>query len=206
MSDHLAVVVHQTTGTALPRGRGWRSTRSALYLAHDLDFAEWQRLGRRVALVADSASWWIGDWLVFGQHHFPGRYRAAGIATGLDYQTLRNYAWVVSRFAPSRRRDTLSFGHHAEVASLSEDDQDAWLRRALVERWSRNELRRRLRAARTGARDEATPTSIELAVPPQRRQLWEAAACAEGCDLAAWIELVLDRAAESVLSSSPVAA
>ena len=41
----------------------------------------------------------------------------------LDYQTLRNYAWVARRFAMSRRRDTLSFGHHAEVPALPEPEQ-----------------------------------------------------------------------------------
>jgi hypothetical protein len=35
----------------------------------------------------------------------------------------------------SRRRDTLSFGHHAEVATLSEPEQDYWLRKAEEHRW-----------------------------------------------------------------------
>jgi hypothetical protein len=42
------------------------------------------------------------------------------VATGLDYQTLRNYAAVARRFELSRRRDNLSFHHHAELCALSE--------------------------------------------------------------------------------------
>jgi hypothetical protein len=203
MSDQLAATAENGIGTALPRGRGWRSTRTALHLDPALAYDDWTSLGRRVAIVADSSTWWIGDWLVFGQHAYGNRYRAAIASTGLDYQTLRNYAWVASRFPASRRRDTLSFGHHAEVASLEEDDQEAWLRRSVVEGWSRNELRRRLRAARRGEQleetDGAGTAAIELIVPPQRRERWEAAASAEGRPLAEWIEDVLDSAADSVL-------
>jgi Protein of unknown function (DUF1778) len=159
-----------------------------------------------VAVIADSSAWWIGDWLVFGQHVYGNRYRTAAAETGLDYQTLRNYTWVASRFVRSRRRDLLSFGHHAEVASLCEDDQDAWLRRSVVERWSRNELRRRLRAARAEAVGKPLQTSIELRVPPERRERWEQAAAAEGRDLGSWIEDALDRAAEHALARPSLAA
>jgi hypothetical protein len=201
MSDQLAAATRESqVGTALPRGRGWRSTRTALHLDPGLTYDDWAGLGRRVAIVADSSAWWIGDWLVFGQHVYGNRYRTAAAETGLDYQTLRNYAWVASRFTPSRRRDALSFGHHAEVAALCEDDQDAWLRRSLVERWSRNELRRRLRAARAAADGQPLQASIELRVPPERRERWEQAASAEGRELGSWIEDVLDQAAEVALA------
>jgi hypothetical protein len=200
MSDQLAAARELQIGTSLPRGRGWRSTRTALHIDPGLTYDDWAGLGRRVAIVADSSTWWIGDWLVFGQHVYGNRYRSAAVETGLDYQTLRNYAWVASRFAPSRRRDGLSFGHHAEVAALSEDDQDAWLRRSLVERWSRNELRRRLRAARAKAEGRPLQISIEIRVPPERRERWAEAAVAQGCELTSWIEDSLDRAAELALT------
>lgn len=35
----------------------------------------------------------------------------------------------------SRRRDTLSFGHHAEVAARAEPEQDYWLRQAEEHCW-----------------------------------------------------------------------
>ena|SRR2546426_4424679 len=201
MSDQLAPAPPHT-GSSLPPGQRWRSTRVALHLEHGLSYEEWQRIGRKLAVFADSSAWWIGDWLLFGQHAYGNRYRRAIAATGLDYQTLRNYTWVASRFAPSRRRDRLSFGHHAEVAALPEDDQEAWLRRSVVERWTRNELRRRLRAGRAELSDLPRPAPIQLEVPSQRRERWEAAAVAEGQDLAEWIEEVLDRAADSVLQRS----
>jgi hypothetical protein len=54
----------------------------------------------------------------------------AGVIAASPVQNRLNYAWVARRFAMSRRRDTLSFGHHAEVAALPEPEQDFWLREA----------------------------------------------------------------------------
>jgi hypothetical protein len=38
--------------------------------------------------------------------------------SGLDYQTVRNDSMVARGFEMSRRRDNLSFQHHAEVCAL----------------------------------------------------------------------------------------
>ena len=193
------------SGTPLPPGRGCAPTRIALNLRPGLAYEEWRKLGEHVAVVADASAWWIGDWLVFGQREYGNRYKQAIAATGLDYQTLRNYAWVAGRFAADRRRDTLSFGHHAEVAALGEDDQEAWLRRTVVEGWSRNELRRRLRAGRE-KRELSAEIAIELSVPPQRRERWEAAASATGAPLGEWMAEALDQAADTVLAARLAAA
>jgi hypothetical protein len=104
-------------GVALPERRGWRATRSALYLRTGRHYDDWVHVGRDVTTVADSAAWWLGDWLMFGRESYCQRYQAAVASTEFDYQTLRNYAWVASRFSMSRRRDMLSFGHHAELAA-----------------------------------------------------------------------------------------
>jgi hypothetical protein len=42
--------------------------------------------------------------------------------------------YVAARFKPSRRRDGSSWTHHAEVAALPDDEQDAWLDRAQRDR------------------------------------------------------------------------
>lgn len=96
----------------------------------EMPFDSWRELGSRVALVANCSAWWLGDWLLYGEQAYGDRYEQAIADTSLGYQTLRNYAWVARKFPMSRRRDTLSFGHHAEVAALLDDEQDAWLARA----------------------------------------------------------------------------
>jgi hypothetical protein len=112
-----------------------------------LSFEKWLYIGEVLASVRTSSAWCLGDWLVYGEIAYSGRYRDAIKQTSLDYQTLRNYAWVARRFPIARRRDALSFGHHAEVASLPEPEQDFWLRKAEAHGWSTNRLRREVRAS-----------------------------------------------------------
>jgi hypothetical protein len=177
-----------------------RATRTGLTLADGLPYQAWERIGLQVGVLVDSSAWWIGDWLLYGQRTYGDRYATAAAATGFTYQTLRNYAWVASRFAMSRRRDSLSFGHHAEVAALEEDEQEAWLRRADLRRWSRNELRRNVRAARAaGHALPGGPVSIALRVEDPRYERWRAAADAEGRVLLEWMTAALDEAARSAL-------
>lgn len=121
--------------------------RTGLQLARQLPFDSWLRIGRQLSAVSNASSWCLGDWLAYGETAYSGRYRDAVEQTSLDYQTLRNYAWVAKSFPLSRRRDSLSFGHHAEVAALPEHEQDFWLRKAQELGWSRNRLRRELRAS-----------------------------------------------------------
>ncbi|MFC9975278.1 LmbU family transcriptional regulator [Spirillospora sp. NPDC127200] len=139
----------RTTADRLGIGRGAVTRRTGLQLRDDMSFVAWKRLGRQLHLIADSAPWWLGDWLIYGETLFSDRYRQAIEGTGLDYQTLRNYAWVARRFPLSRRRDRLSFAHHAEVAALSDSEQDYWLDLAEKEGYSRNGLRRRIQAQRS---------------------------------------------------------
>src|SRR6266702_976810 len=104
--------------------------RVVLQFPHQLSFESWLGIGRQLSVLVGSAAWCLGDWLVYGQAAYASRYRDAVERTGLDYQTLRNYAWVARRFELPRRRDTLTFAHHAEVASLPAPEQDFWLRKA----------------------------------------------------------------------------
>jgi hypothetical protein len=131
---------------------------NGLRLPHKFSFETWLAAGRRLAAVASSSAWCLGDWLVYGEDLFPGRYRDAIEQTSLEYKTLRNYAWVTRRFPMSRRRDTLSFGHHAEVAALPRPEQDYWLRKADELGWSRNQLRREVRASLTERKNDADDT------------------------------------------------
>lgn len=121
--------------------------KTGIVLPRQLPYPKWVSIGRQLAAVNTSSAWCLGDWLVYGEDAYSGRYRDAVEQTSLDYQTLRNYAWVARRFSMSRRRDTLSFAHHAEVAGLPEHEQDFWLRKAEEHAWSRNRLRQEVRGS-----------------------------------------------------------
>ncbi|QFR02869.1 hypothetical protein F9278_28370 [Streptomyces phaeolivaceus] len=182
---------------------GAKATRqTSLDLPPSIPLDEWRRIGKQIFVVADSSAWWLGDWLIYGQSAYPDRYRRAIEETSLDYQTLRNYAWIARRFSPARRRAALSFQHHAEVASLQEREQDYWLERAERLGWSRNFLRNRLKGARQGeeAKDKTIARmSIQMSVPKDRRQYWAQAASSAEQDLDTWAMSILDDAAATVL-------
>jgi hypothetical protein len=180
-----------------------RRAAQGLCLKRTMTFDEWAALGHRIAVIASASAWSLGDWLNFGEKVFGKRYRTAIDATHFDYQTLRNYAWVARSFAVSRRRDTLSFAHHAEVAALPEPAQELWLSRAEKGRWSRGELRGRLRAERralAGARD-ALPVVVRVEVQPEQERRWREAAAANRLALADWLASTMDAAANEVLTT-----
>ncbi|WP_229909656.1 LmbU family transcriptional regulator [Streptomyces flavofungini] len=194
--------------------------RTSLDLPVDLPLDRWRSLGAHIAVIADSSSWWLGDWLIYGQAHYPDRYKIALADTSLSYQTLRNYAWVAGRFGVARRRGRLSFQHHAEVAGLDERAQDHWLEQAERHGWSRNELRRHIReslraperrpvgeAARPGPElgsgtasgSGDTQAAIRFKITTERRIRWQKAAANQGQALAEWIVSVLDRCAPATV-------
>jgi hypothetical protein len=178
-----------------------RVTSRGLHVPPDIDLEGWAALGCRIAGIASACAWCLGDWLVFGERAYGARYRTALAATPLDYQTLRNYAWVARRVPMSRRRETLSFQHHAEVAALPDAEQELWLLRAERLRWSRNELRRRLKGARTlsAGGDERGEVVLRVQVTPDRERRWQSAAEALDEPLADWVTRAVDAAADAVL-------
>jgi len=184
-----------------------------LRFPHQLPFEAWLGVGQQLSAVVASSAWCLGDWLVYGQRTYSGRYRQAVERTGLDYQTLRNYAWVARRFELSRRRDTLSFGHHAEVASLPEPEQDFWLRKAEQHGWPTSQLRREIRAslrerqngqpaiepARPSQTGQDPPAAglvtIRVHLTSEQAQQCERAASKDGLTVPAWAAHVLEHAA-----------
>lgn len=107
----------------------------------ELDLAEWVAYGRRIGVSGRSSGWWIGDWLRYGNARFGERYSRASKTTGYDPQTLMNMVYVASRYGVERRRERLSWSHHAELAALDQEEQDRWLTLAEQERWSLSDLR-----------------------------------------------------------------
>jgi hypothetical protein len=168
--------------------------RTALRLPSGLEMTDWVSLGRQLFVVADSSAWWLGDWLIYGESHFPDRYELMIAETSLDYQTLRNYAWVARKYPAGQRHERLSFQHHAEVASLPDPERGSWLDRAESGRWSRNELRRRLREDRA-VRRAAGDVLFSLNVLRERQERWQLAAQSAQLQLDEWIVQILDRAA-----------
>lgn len=188
-----------SSGSAHPRlglPKAARAVRTALVLEPDLSLDVWLSIGEHIHTIGSSSAWWAGDWLIHGRRVYPDRYRQAIARTLLDYQTLKNYAWVARKFAVSRRRENLSFHHHQEVAALPEDEQDVWLDRAAVGGWSKTELRRRIRAQRDEAPAPTTTVRqvLRFEVSEDRWAQWQEAANRADCDVTVWLTQIADRA------------
>ena len=116
--------------------------------AGEVGLAEWSALGRRFGEIGRCSQWWLGDWINYGNARFGERYTRAVKLTGYDVQSLMNMVYVASRFDISRRRENLSWSHHATVASLEVASQDYWLARAGTDKMSVADLRAELRGRR----------------------------------------------------------
>lgn len=183
--------------------------KSGMVFPQNLSERSWEQIGASLREFTNSSAWWLADWLIFGETAYGWqRYRQAIERTGLDYQTLRNYAWVARRFEHHRRRDGLSFAHHAEATRLSPPEQDYWLRKAEQQKWSRNELRRAIRASLAEQSDGADPpvssgdgetsrrnvTTLTIELSDHQLDYYSKAAAAHGLSVDEWVTQVLDAA------------
>ena len=196
------------TVTAAPAGvssqahRCVRSSRTGMQFDPLTPLEGWKALGAKISFYSEATAWWLGDWLLFGQMKYGRRYKEGIALTGLDYQTLRNYAVVARRFELSRRRDNLSFQHHAEVCALADDIQDSWLDLAAASQWSKTELRRRVRAAADCPARRGPSATLRLVVEAHRDERWRQAAQQSGIALEEWITRSLDAAATAALDDA----
>jgi hypothetical protein len=168
-----------------------------------LPYDRWKAVGAQIGTYANATPWWLGDWLLFGRMKYGRRYKEALAVTGLDYQTLRNYAMVARRFDVGRRRRDLTFQHHAAVCALAPGDQERWLDLAAGQRWSRNELRRRLRGAPDRSAPPAVSEVLRVVADAESVGRWRTAAQRTGAELSTWISEVLDSAAADAGSGVP---
>ena len=121
-------------------------SRTRLAIADGISFNEWLAIGEELFRIADSNAWWLGDWYAYGVKHYHKNYALALDRLKLKYQTLANQTSVARNVESSRRREDLSWSHHAEVASLDGDDQERILDDAFRHGYSVRELREIVRA------------------------------------------------------------
>lgn len=143
-------VSHHTPGLLdIP---GCEFTPVSLVLPSDLSYDHWERIGRQLQLANVAVQWWIGDWLVYGEHRWREKYAQAVQQFGKAEQTLMNYHYVAKSIDCSRRREQVDFSTHAEVASLDEDDQERVLSKAAKEGTTRKQVRREAEKIRRAKR------------------------------------------------------
>ena len=166
--DYPASTIH--SNLMLPDVPG-QVTRTSLTLRSGLAFEEYERIATLLTSIEGACAWWLGDLLTQAEQEFGEQY--AQLVEEKAARTLSNYAWVASKFPPARRREALSWSHHAEVAKLDPPDQDRWLEQAEAEGWTRAKLRAHVRGAGSKEPKEyrcpqcGTEGTIEDFTPPE---------------------------------------
>jgi hypothetical protein len=127
-----------------------------LKLPRDYPFKTWRRMGEGFAHANTALQWLLGDWWNYGWHRYGDRVQEVERwgDGGLSFQTCENCGWVCTEFATSRRREALSFSHHAEVAGLKLAEADRLLDWAMEDPTnlrSTRELREEVRRLRDEA-------------------------------------------------------
>lgn len=142
---------------------GMVTERALLITDPDLPFEQWEALGGFFGEAKTRLSFYLGDWLNFGEGLYGERFAQALSATGYVERTLYNYSSVCKR-VPARRRskdpDYGTFGHHDAVAALSPQEQTFWLREAVKKQLSVRDLRDAIRRA-TNPEPEVTVLPLE---------------------------------------------
>ena len=131
-----------------------------LELRPGLSLQEWTAVGTALARVDRAYRWWVGDWLNYGavrRAEYGTGYADAIAATGLDYVSVDHCKVVAGAIEFGRRRPNLTWSHHEEVTGLAPDEQDQWLERAEVNKWSHKELRAWIKGRRRNTLPTHTP-------------------------------------------------
>lgn len=124
------------------------SETSLLLTDANVSWETYVRLGTFIGQMNRSCAWWVGDLVLYGENVFGEEYAQIEQALGLAPQTIANRASVARHIPPERRRASLPFGVHAEVAYLEPKERDRWLDRCERGEWTRAKLREEMRAVK----------------------------------------------------------
>lgn len=111
------------------------------HINEPVPFEDWLEFGNKLWTVHNAIQWAIGDWVEYGKTHYGEKYSQALDITRYTEGTLYNFGYVARNIETSRRRENLSWTHHAAVASLEPDAQDTLLDIAESQQMGRDELR-----------------------------------------------------------------
>jgi hypothetical protein len=127
-------------------------TQTSMTFSANVTVDELKNVGRQFVKMEDSKQWWIGDWWNALERKY-GEAQQICEDVNLSCQTAKNSGWVARSIEKSRRRDNLTWSHHAEVCGIKLDDkekqkriQDKFLDKAEQEGWSIRELRGQVQA------------------------------------------------------------
>lgn len=115
---------------------------------HGITWEQYENLGEFLSALGRAYPFWVGDFLLYGEEIFGEQFSQIEASLPQSAHTLVNYRSVCKRVPRSRRRSSLSFSVHAEVAYLEPRERDRWLEQAERNDWKREQMREALHHAR----------------------------------------------------------
>ena len=110
---------------------GFALSATQLSVQGEPDFQSWHMVGRYLERCDSACQWWCADWLNYADDHPEWKDECEQVISDLygnrSDRTLANLRTVGRAYQPSRRRDRLSFSHHADLAGQPEHVQDELL-------------------------------------------------------------------------------
>lgn len=143
------------------------ATETGYVLPEGLTYEEWAAEGPILIRMAQSAMWWVGDWIRYGERRWGETYAQAIEVTGLAEGTLRNAVWVCDRIPPSERRADVPFSTHKAAAPLDSSPRGDILKRAASEGLSEYEVRAEVKRVKEEAAAAAKPPPPEPDPEPE---------------------------------------
>lgn len=140
------------------------ATKNSLLFEQEISFNDWRRLGERIRVTAEQASWAIGDWRVYGDRWDTegedGKREALAKIDRAD-ETVRQYARVARVFPDGERSPVLSWMHHFVLVGVKDERARLrWLSEAERHGWSTRDLQERLSEGRIEAGERSPALSV----------------------------------------------
>lgn len=117
----------------------------SMVIKDNVPFEFWQKKFSQLRELNGVLLWFLGDMILYAEKNYGERCYQEFDQFDYDACTLKNAAWVASKFDPARRRAKLSWSHHLEAASLDSKKADKWLEISEREKYSSRDLRKALK-------------------------------------------------------------
>jgi len=135
-------------------------TETGLNLPVDMTLQEWAATGHVLDRINKAWKFWFGDWLNYGEDHWPEEYAQYIDITDLPEQTVNNIRSVARNTPPHMRNSNLKWSHHAATLPLKDPEvRQSVINQAAEEQWPREYLRQVVKA---GGDPEKLPPAVTV--------------------------------------------
>jgi len=135
-------------------------TETSLNLPVDMTLHEWAATGYVLDRINKAWKFWFGDWLNYGEDHWPEEYAQYIDITDLPEQSISNIRSVARNIPPHMRNKDLKWSLHAAVVPLKDEGvRMQVINQAAEEQWPRDYLRQ---VVKVGGDPELLPPAVVL--------------------------------------------